>query len=74
MGRHVDKKFVVFIVHSYYLDRKSHHFFCSCSLFLQSLLDEMNKLGFYELNKGHKKWFVIFQKSDWRVTLFLVLI
>lgn len=67
MGRHVDRKFVVFMVHSYYLDRKIHHFFCSCfqCKCLQSLLDEIDKWGFYELNKGHKKWFVFFQKSDW---------
>ena len=51
-------------------------FFCSCFKCkrLQSILDEIDRWGFYEFNKGHKKWFIIFHKIDWRVTLFLVFI
>ena len=76
MDGHVDRPFVAFLVRSYYLDRKSHYFFCSCFKCkgLQSILDKIDKWGFYDFNKGHKKWFLIFHKSDWRVTLFPVFI
>ena len=75
MGRHVDRKFVVFMVHSYYLDRKSHHFRCSCFKCkrLSNLLHKMDRWSFYDLNQGHNKWLLIFHKKfDSQVTLFPV--
>ena len=77
MGRHVDRKFIVFLIHSYYLDIKSHHFFCCCYKCkrLQNLLDEIDRLSFYDLNQGHNKWFVIFHKKfDSQITIFPVFI
>ena len=77
MGRHIDRKFIVFMVHSYYLDRKSHYFyhsFVKCKR-LKNLLHEMVVWSFYDLNQGHNKWFVIFHKKfDSQITLFPVFI
>ena len=76
MGRHVDRKFIVFMVYSYYLDRKS-HFRCSCFKCkrLSNLLHEMDRWSFYDLNLGHNKCFLIFHKKfDLQVTLFPVFI
>ena len=77
MGRHIDRKFIVFVVHSYYLDRKSNHFHYSCFKCkrLHNLLHEINRWNFYDLNRGHNKWFVIFHKKfDSQITTFLVFI
>ena len=30
MGRHCDRKFIVFLIHGYFRDRKNHHFSCCC--------------------------------------------
>ena len=78
MGRYVDRKFVVFTVHSCYLDRKSHHFYCSCfkCKHLSNLLHEMDRWSFYDLNQRRNKWLLIFHKKkfDSQVTLFPVFI
>ena len=77
MGRHVDRKFIVFLIHSYYLDRKKSSFFYCCYKCkrLQILLDEIDRWSFYNLNQRHNKWFVIFHiKFDSKITIFPVFI
>ena len=65
MGRHAHQECVVFMIHRYYLDQKSHHFRCSCFKWkrLSNLLHEMDRWSFYDLNQGHRKWFLIFHKK-----------
>ena len=73
MGTHVNRKFVVFIVRTYYLARKNHYFSCFCYKCqrLQNILNEINKHNFYTSNLRHQKWFIIFHKKhDSKVTLF----
>ena len=77
MGRNVDRKFICFLVHSYYLDRQNHHFSCCCFKYkrLDNLLDAIDRWSFYELSRGHNKWFVIFHKKfDLKITIFPVFI
>ena len=70
MGRHVNRKFLVFMVHSYYLSRKNHYFNC-----LTNLINELDKNNFYTSNLKHKKWFVIYHhKLDSKITVFQVFI
>ena len=73
MGRHVDHAFIHFLVRQYYIDKRNHHKFCYCfnCKRLDSLLNEMNKWSFHNLNQFHDKWFIIFhQKYDFQITLF----
>ena len=77
MGRHVNRKFVVFMLHSYYLVRKSHYSDCFCYKCQrhQNLLYEIEKYNFYTSNAKHDKWFIIFHKKySYEVTLFPVFI
>ena len=63
MGRHVNRKFLVFMIHSYYLSRKDHYFRCVCYKCrrLTNLINELKyKNNFYTSNLKHKKWFAIF--------------
>ena len=77
MGSHVDRKFIVYMIQSYDLDRKSHHFYCCCFKCkpLSNLLNELDRWIFNGLNKGHNKWFMIFHKTfDSKITLFPVFV
>ena len=62
MGRHVDCAFIHFLVRQYYIDKRNHHRFCCCfnCKRLDSLLNEMGKWGFHNLNQFHDKWFILF--------------
>ena len=73
MGRHVDHTFIHFMVRQYYIDKRNHHKFCYCfnCKRLDSLLNEMNKWSFHNLNQFQDKWFIIFhRKYDFQITLF----
>ena len=78
MGRHVDRKFIVFFfIHSYYLDRQKHYFSSCCfkCKHRDNILHEIDRWSFYDLNQGHNKWFVIFHKNfDSEITIFSVFI
>ena len=77
MGRHVNRKFLVFMIHSYYLSRKDHYFcrVCYKCRRLTNLINELDKNNFYTSNLKHKKWFVIFHhKLDSKITAFPVFI
>ena len=77
MGRHVNRKFVVFVLDSYHLARKSRRYTCFCYKCqrLQNLLYEIKKHNFYTSNAKHEKWFIIFHKKySSKVTLFPVFI
>ena len=62
MGRHIDRAFIHFLVRQYYIDKRNHHRFCCCfnCKRLDSLLNEMGKWGFHNLNQFHDKWFILF--------------
>ena len=60
MGRHVDRAFIHFLVRQYCIDKKNHKFFCFKCKCLDSLLNEMHKWSFHNLNQFHDKWFIIF--------------
>ena len=77
MERHVDRSFNHFLIRQYYVDKQIHHKFCYCFIFkrLDSLLSEMGKWSFHNLNQFHDKWFIIFHhKYDCQITLFPVFI
>ena len=77
MGRHVGRKFIVFLIRSYYLDRQKHHFSYCCFKCerLDNILHEINRWSFYDLNQRRNKWFVIFHKKfDSKITIFPVFI
>ena len=77
MGRHVNRKFLVCMIHSYHLSRKDHYFRCVCYKCrrLVNLINELGKNNFYTSNLKHKKWFVIFHhKLDSKITVFPVFI
>ena len=78
MGRHVDRRFICFLVHSYYLDRQNPHSSRCCFKCerLSNLLHEMGRWSFYDLNQEHNKWFVIFHKKkcDSQIAIFPVFI
>ena len=77
MGRHVDREFIVSSVKQFYFDRQEHYKFCSCynCKCLDSLLNEMDRWDFYDLNVFHDKWFIIFhRKTEYQITLFPVFI
>ena len=77
MGRHVNRSFVLFLIGKFTLDRQNHSHFCKC-YYCRCLIDlnrELGKWNFYDLNKDHNKWFIIFhQKDDHEITLFPVFI
>ena len=77
MGRHVDRKFIIFLIKGYYKDRKNHQYLCcyfKCKR-LANILHEIDQWSFCDLNKGHNKWFLILHnKFDPKVTLFPVFI
>ena len=77
METHVDRSFIHFLLKQYYLDKQNHHKCCYCFICkrLDSLLNEMHKWSFHNLNQFHDKWFIIFhQKYDCQITLFPVFI
>ena len=77
MGRHVNRRFTSSLIHQYYRNRQNHHKFCFCfsCKSLANLLDEIEKYNFYDLNRFHDKWFIIFHKKNKNlITLFLVFI
>ena len=77
MGGHVNRKFLVFMIHSCYLSRKYHYFRCACYKCrrLTNLMNELDKNNFYTSSLKHKKWFIIFHhKLDSKITAFPVLI
>ena len=77
MGTHVDRSFIHFLLKQYYLDKQNHHKCCYCFICkrLDSLLNEMHKWSFHNLNQFHDKLFIIFhQKYDCQITLFPVFI
>ena len=61
-GKTVDCAFIHFSVKQYYIDIRNHHRFCCCfnCKRLESLLNEMGKWSFHNLNQFHDKWFIIF--------------
>ena len=77
MGRHVDRTFICFLIKQYYSDKENHYKFCNffiCKC-LENLLNEMDGRSFYDLNRFHDKWFIIFhRKFDYQTTLFQVFI
>ena len=76
MGRHVDRKFIVFSLETYFLAQNNHYFDCVCFKCerLQNLLKQIKKNKFTS-NVKHKKWFIIFhRKLGSKVTLFPVFI
>ena len=77
MGRHVNRKFLACIIHSYYLSRKDHYSHCvcyKCEHFI-NLMNELDKNNFYTSNLKHRKWFVIFHhKLASKITVFPVFI
>ena len=77
MERHVDHSFVCSLIKQFYMEKQNHHNSCICYVCkrLVILLNEMEKWSFYDLNRFHDKWFIIFhQKYDCEVTLFPVFI
>ena len=77
MGRHVNRSFVLFLIRKFNLDRQNYSHFCKCYYCrcLINLNRELGKWNFYDLNKDHDKWFIIFhQKDDHEITLFPVFI
>ena len=76
MGRHVNRRFICSLCHQYYHNKQKHHKFCFCfsCKSLEYLLDEMDRWNFYDLNRCHDKWFIIFHKKNKEITLFPVFI
>ena len=77
MGRHADQKFIVYMIQSYDLDRKSHHFYCCFFKYkrLSNLLNELDRWSFNGLKKGHNECFMIFHKKfDSKIAFFPVFI
>ena len=75
MGRHVDRKFIVFTLETYYLAQNYHYFDCVCFKCqrFQNLLKQIEKNKFFTSNSKHNKWFIIFhRKLGSKVTLFPV--
>ena len=54
MGRHVNRKFLIFMIH---LSRQDHYFRCVCYKCrrLTNLINELDKNNFYTSNLKHKK-------------------
>ena len=77
MGRHADRAFICFLIRHYYWDKQNHCQICHCFICkrLKSLLNEIDRWNFYDLNRFHDKWFLIFhRKFDCQITLFPVFI
>ena len=76
MRRHVNCRFICSLIQQYYHNKQKHHIFCFCSWCksLESLLNEMERWTFYDLNRFHDKWFIIFHKKTKKITLFPVFI
>ena len=77
MGRHVHRAFICFLIRQYHSDKKNNCQFCNCFIYkrLKSLLNEMDRWSFYDLNQFHDKWFTIFhRKFDCQISLFPVFI
>ena len=78
MGRHVDRKFILFyFFFNYYEQNKNHHSLCCCFKCkrLANILYEIDRWSFHDFNKTHKKWFVILHKKlDPKITIFPVFI
>ena len=76
MGRHVDRKFIVFTLETYYLAQNYHYFDCVCFKCerFQNLLKQIEN-KFFSSNSKHNKWFIIFhRKVGSKITLFPVFI
>ena len=75
MARHVTRRFICSLIHQYHHNMQKHHKFCFCSSCksLGNLLDEMARWNFYDLNRFHDKWLIIFHKNK-KITLFPVFI
>ena len=52
MGKHLNRKFLAFMIHSYYLSRKDHYFHCVCYKCerLTNLMNELYRNNFYTSN------------------------
>ena len=77
MGRHIGRNFICSLVKNYYIQKQNHHKLCHCynCKYLDSLLSEMERWNFYQLNRFHSKWFITFhQKFECQITLFPVFI
>ena len=55
MGRHVDRAFIWFLIKQHYLYKQNHHKLCNCYICkrLHSLLSEIKRWSFYDLNRFH---------------------
>ena len=77
MGRHVNRSFICSFIKYYqcYHNKRKHKFcFCfSCKSF-RNLLDEIERWNFYDMNRFHDKWFIIFHKKNKKTTLFPVFV
>ena len=77
MGIHVDRSFICSLIKQFYIEKQNHDNSCIyyvCKR-LVSLLNEMERLIFYDLNQFHDKCFIIFhRKYDSEITLCLVFI
>ena len=69
-----NRTFICSLLKQYYHNKQKHQKFCFCFYWqsLNNLLDEMDRWSFYDLNRFHDKWFIIFHKSRRKITLFPV--
>ena len=77
MGRHVDHSFICSLIKRFYMEKQNHHdsYICYVCKHLISLLNEMERWNFYDLNQFRDKWFIIFhRKYGCEITIFPVFI
>lgn len=74
MGRHVNRKFILFLIRGYNRERKNHHYSCCClnCKRFKNISQEIKQWSFYDSNNTHDKWFVIIHK--YKITNFPVFI
>ena len=75
MGKHINRNFICCLVKNYYFEKQNHHKQCQCynCKRLDILLSETERWSFYELNRFHDKWLIIFhRKFECQITLFPV--
>ena len=65
MGRHVDRKFIIFTLETYFLAQNCHYFDCVCfkCQCFQNLLKQIKKNKFFTSNLNHNRWFIIFHRK-----------
>ena len=58
MVRHVDRKFIIFTLETYFLAQNCHYFNCVCFKYqqFQNLLKQIKKNKFFTSNSKQKKW------------------